>query len=135
MTARTLLSQTTIAGNGTTTGDSVRIGNAKSLTVESVFLYGAGGGTCKVYVQTTLDGTVWIDVAQHAFTTAAATKVSAVTCYIAPAAQALTPGDAALTDNTIIQGVLGDSVRVKVVSAGTVYSGATSIAVHAVYKT
>ena len=134
MPRKTLLAQTTIGGAGTTTGSAVTIANANYVTAESIFLYGAGGTTCKVYVQTSLDGgTTWFDIMQHAFTTSAANKVSSVTGDIAPAAQALTPGDAALTDNTIIQGVVGDRLRVKVVSAGT-YTGATSIAVYAVVK-
>lgn len=134
MPRKTLMSQTTIGGAGTTTGSSTSIGNANYVTVESIFLYGAGGTTVKVYIQTSLDGgTTWVDIAQHAFTTSAASKVSSCTGMIAPAAQALTPGDAALTDNTIIQGVVGDRLRAKVVSAGT-YTGATSIAVYAIVK-
>lgn len=134
MPRKTLLAQTTIGAATTTTASAVTIANATYATVESIFLYGAGGTTTKVFIQTSLDGgTTWFDVAQHAFTTAAASKVSSVTALIAPAAQALTPGDAALTDNTIIQGVLGDRLRAKVVSTGT-YTGATSVAVYAVVK-
>lgn len=134
MPRKTLLSQTTIGSAGTTTGESVSIANANYVTVQSIFLYGAGGTAVKVYLQTSLDaGTTWFDIASHAFTTAAGVKVSSVTGMIAPASQAFTPAEVTLTDNTIIQGVVGDRVRVKVVSTGT-YSGATSIAVKAVVK-
>ena len=134
MATRTLVLQTTIAAAATVVGDTVRIGNATSLTVQSKFLYGAGGTATRVFIQTTIDGTNWFDIVNHDFTTAAATKVSTVTMFIAPAAQAFAPGDAALTTNTIIQGVLGDSIRVKYVSTGT-YTGATSIAVYARFAT
>ena len=134
MANRTLISQTTIAAAATVIGDTVRIGNAKALSVESIFLYGAGGTTTRVFVQTTFDGTTWFDIMNHDFTTSAATKISSVTSFIAPASQAFAPGEAALTTNTIIQGVIGEAIRVKYVSTGT-YTGATSIAVYAVFKT
>jgi hypothetical protein len=91
-----------------------------ALVVQSIFDYGSGGTSCKVYLQTSLDGgATWFDVAQHAFATADATKVSALNANIAPAAQAFTPGDGALADNTVANGALGDRLRVKIVSAGT----------------
>jgi hypothetical protein len=129
-----LITAQTIAGAGTTTGTDYSITNAKYLTVQSKFLYGAGGTTTKVFVQTTLDGgATWVDIVSHAFTTTAGTKVSSVTSDVAPASQGLTPGDGALTDNTIIQGVIGSRIRSKVVTTGT-YSGATSIDVRVVAK-
>jgi hypothetical protein len=102
--------------------------------VESVFTYAADGTTCKVYIQTSFDGgTTWVDVAQHAFTTSTASKLSAVNRGIAPASQAATPTDGTLADNTILQGLLGDLLRVKVITTGT-YSGTTHVAVHAVFN-
>lgn len=134
MPAVTLISAQTIAAAATTTGTDFAITNAKYVTVQSKFLYGAGGTTAKVFVQTTLDGgATWVDIVSHAFTTAAGTKVSSVTSDVAPASQGLTPGDGALTDNTIIQGVIGSRIRAKVVTTGT-YSGATSIDVRVVAK-
>src|SRR3990172_5480546 len=93
------------------------------LTVEAQFLYGSGGTSAKAYVQTSVDGgSTWFDVASFAFATTAANKVSAVNRSIAPASQAFTPTDGTLTDNTIIQGALGDRVRVKLITTGT-YAG------------
>lgn len=129
MATRTLIPQTTVAAATTITGDPVKVGNITSLAALSKFAYGAGGTATKVFIQTTLDGgTTWFDIVSHAFTTAAGVKASAATSYIAPASQGLTPGDAALTDNTIIQGVLGDLIRAKVVTTGT-YTGTTHITV------
>ena len=122
------------AVSATATTPITDLGGMKHLTVEAKFLYGAGGTTVDAYIQTSLDGGVsWIDIMQFAFTTAAANKVSSVTSCIAPAAQAFSPSDGALTSNTIIQGVLGDRIRLKYVTVGT-YSGATSLAVYMVAK-
>ena len=131
-----LLSPLTIgaAVAATSTTAVTGVGGAKHLTIEAKFLYGAGGTNAKAYVQTSLDGGVsWVDIAAFVFTTAAANKVSAIALTIAPAAQAFTPSDGALTDDTIIQGVFGDRIRVKYVTTGT-YTGATSLAVYAHLK-
>ena len=106
----------------------------KHLTAEAKFLYGAGGTDVNLYIQTSLDeGLSWIDIIQFNFLTTAANKVSSVTSCIAPAAQAFAPVDGSLASNTIIQGVLGDRIRLKYLSTGT-YTGATSIAVYALAK-
>ena len=116
-----LLPSTAITAAGTVTGSTfAEFGPEDQLQVETIFTYGSGGTTCKVYIQTSLDGGLtWIDIACHAFTTATASKVSAITENIAPASQAFAPTDGSLTDNTIIQGVLGDLLRAKVISVGT----------------
>ena len=110
------------------------LGGMNYLVVTGVFLYGAGGTDAIARVQTSIDGGLsWIDVVSLGFTTSALTKVSAVTTKIAPATQAATYTDGTLTVNTIIQGVLGDRLRVKYVTTGT-YTGATSLAVYAIAK-
>ena len=127
--SKTLIPKTTIAAAGTIVGDeaSLQLG-VKSLAIRSNFLYGSGGTTAKVFVQTSLDGGAsWIDIACHAFLLAAAEKITAVKTDIAVAA-AVTPTDGSMTDDTILDGVLGDRVRVKFISTGT-YAGATSIEV------
>lgn len=98
------------------------------------FVYGSGGTTAKVWIQTSYDGgTSWNDIINFAYTTASATKVSAVTAYIAPAAQAGAQTDATLADNTIIQGLLGDRIRAKLTTTGT-YGGSTTLSVYAIAK-
>lgn len=95
-------------------------------TVEVRFVYGSGGTTCKAYLQTSLDGgSTWHDIACAAFTTASATKLfnlSGLTPKTTPA----TPTDGAMTDDTALDGVLGDRLRLKVVSVGT-YAGSTQV--------
>jgi hypothetical protein len=76
----------------------------------------------------------WIDIMNFHLTTAALTKVSVVTTAIAPAAQAAAPTDGTMSSNTVLNGVLGSQVRVKLITASTVYSGLTSIQIDALAK-
>ena len=125
-TRRTLYSAA-VAAAATLTGTVVKgLAGAKGLIIQANFTYGSGGTTCKAYVQTSLDGGVtWIDIACFAFTTSSARRVSAVVADPATALTANTiPGDGVLTDNNILNGVIGDIVRVKVISVGT-YAAST----------
>lgn len=108
----------------------VGLGGMTYLTIQAVFTYVADAATsAKAYVQTSIDGgATWFDIASFAFTTATATKVSSVTSHIAPASQAFAPSDGALSDNTIIQGVLGDRLRTKIVTVGT-YGAGTNLTI------
>ena len=97
-------------------------------SVQIKLAYGSGGTTLKVYVQTTLDqGATWVDVSCSAFTTASATKVINLS-GLTPKTTAATPTDGAMTDDTALDGVLGDRWRVKVTSTGT-YAGSTTLSV------
>jgi hypothetical protein len=117
----------------TATPPITQLGGMTYLAVIAKFLYGAGGTTVDAYLQTSINGGAsWIDIMEFNFTTAAATKVSAVSTAVALAAVAV-PGDGALTVNTILNGLLGDRLRLKYVTVGT-YSGATSLAVDALVK-
>lgn len=130
-----LLPETTITAAVAATAGTVFTGLAgmKYLVVYAQMKVGTGGSSIKAYVQTSLDGgTTWIDVMSFAFANTAAVKVSAVSVAVALAAAA-TGVDGALADNTILNGLLGDRVRVKYVTTGT-YSGGTTITVSAVVK-
>ncbi len=93
----------------------------KELSVEANFVYGSGGTTVKVWIQTSLDGgTNWIDVMSFAFTTASLRKIHTVVMPAVVATRTnVTPVDAALADNTILDGVLGDRLRAKITTVGT----------------
>ena len=127
-----LIPQTTLAAAQTVIGDVVAIPFcARTLAVLTKFVRAAGGTTVDVYIQTTLDGeSTWIDIMNQAFATTTANKISVVKTDIAVAAGA-TPTDGTLTDNTILDGVMGDRIRCKYVVVGT-YSGASHITVTAV---
>lgn len=103
----------------------------QSLAVQATVAVAASGSSIDAFVQTSLDGgATWIDIMNFHFVNTPGSKVSAVTVNIALAA-AVTPGDGALTANTILTGLLGDRLRVKYVTVGT-YSGGTTLAVNAV---
>lgn len=124
-----LLASTTIttAVTGVTSTPVVfKGGSAQYVAVQAKLTYGSGGTTVKAWVQTSLDGgTTWNDIMNFAFTTATATKQSAVVSTTALAA-AVTPGDAALGDNLILSGLIGDRIRVKYTTTGT-YAGGTTL--------
>ena len=102
---------------------------ASVIACQAVFVRGVGGTTTDVFLQTSLDnGSTWIDIAQFALATTTVTKVSAVRPYIALAAN-VTPTDGALSDNTILDGLIGDRLRVKTVVVGT-YSGTSTLNVN-----
>lgn len=128
-----LLSETVTAAVTGTATPAVQMQGLKQLTIQAVFTYGSAGTTAKYWIQTSLDGGVtWIDVAQFAFATATATKVSSVFGTVALAA-GTTPTDGTLADNTILNGLLGDIIRVKRTTVGT-YAGGTTIAISALAR-
>jgi hypothetical protein len=120
----------TAIGAGTYTSEGVSIPMAASVVAcQAIFVRGGGGTTTDVFIQTSLDnGSTWIDIAQFALVTTTVTKVSAVRPYIAMAAN-VTPTDGALTDNTILDGLIGDRLRVKTVVVGA-YSGTSTLALN-----
>jgi hypothetical protein len=128
-----LLPASTITTAATTVGPTARIPDwATYLLLEGRLTYGSGGTSVKAYVQTRVTGGTWRDIACFAFTTASASKFSAVLSRIALAA-ATAVSDGALADDTILNGFLGDDLRVKFVSVGT-YAGGTTLAVDVKYR-
>lgn len=118
---------TAITGDVTSGQFAPRIGAVQSLTVEAIFTYGSGGTNCTAYLQTSLDGgATWIDIYAFQATTSSMSRVVHLdkTAVTTPA----TPGDAALTANTVVNGILGALFRVKVTTTGT-YAGGTTLAV------
>ena len=102
------------------------------MLLEGRFLYGSGGTNLKVWIQTRITGGTWRDIANFAFLLAAVTKFSSVSSYAALAA-AVATSDAALADDTILNGFYGNDIRVKYTSTGT-YAGATNVAVDVAFR-
>jgi hypothetical protein len=127
----------TAAVTGTVITPSVatpKLAGCTHVALLSKFVYGSGGTTAKFWLQTSLDGGVtWFDIVNHAYTTSTASKLSAVTTFIAPATQGAAPTDGSLADNTINQGIIGDRLRIKYTTTGT-YAGSTTIAIYALAK-
>lgn len=91
---------------------------ARYIAVQANFDRTVDGASVDVYVQTSLDDeATWTDIMNFRFTNADARRVSAVHAYTALAA-AVTPGDGALASNTILNGLLGNKIRVKLVVVG-----------------
>lgn len=104
----------------------VNLDGMRSISVQARFLYGAGGTNARVYIQTSLDGgTTWLDLACLLFATA---NVAPVIFNVTSEEdrQPVPATDGALTDDTILNGPLGDRLRMKVVTTGT-YSGYTTV--------
>ena len=122
----------TAMGAGTFTSDEVSIPyDADLLACQAVFTRAGGGTTTDVFIQTSLDnGSTWIDLVQWAFVTTTVTKISAVRSSIAMAAN-VTPTDGGLSDNTILDGLIGDRLRAKTVVVGT-YTGASALALNVI---
>jgi hypothetical protein len=132
---KTLMPQTTISVARTAVLEEVvRVPlDARVLGIQAVFAYGSGGTTVKAWVQTSFDGgTTWVDIANFAFTTAAARAINSVRTDTAVAAN-YTATDGTLADNTIKDGLLGDRLRVKWTTTGT-YGGTTNLKISVVIR-
>lgn len=133
----TLLASTTLAAAVANQASSPILGltGMVSVALEAKFVRAGGGTTCKVWIQTSLDdGVSWFDVACFAFTTSSGNKLHSVVAVPGTAmTPATVPASATLADDTVLNGVLGDRLRVLYTTTGT-YSGASSIEVHAVTK-
>lgn len=96
----------------------------KSLTAWADFVYGSGGTTAALKIQTSLDqGSNWIDVLRFDFTTASAKKIASIGVFAASAPAAVS----ALGSEGKLDNILGDRLRAILTSTGT-YAGNTSIA-------
>lgn len=107
-----------------------RLGGMQSVSLQAAFVYGSGGTTCIVVVQTSLDqGASWIDICRFDFSTANAKKVANISAAgaVAPAAVATLGAEGKL------DGILGDRLRAKVTSTGS-YAGNTSVSVRAAVR-
>lgn len=129
-----MLASTTITAAATAATTAITgLAGVTYIIIQAALTYGSGGTTVDVYLQTSLDGGVtWIDIANLSFAKATASKVSAVNTTVALAAGTV-PGDAALAANTIVNGLIGDRIRLKYVSVG-VYADDTKLQVDAVVK-
>ncbi len=96
-------------------------------TLSVNFVYGSGGTTCIVTVETSLDqGTTWTEVARFAFGNSASEQNQVNLSGLTPVTTVYTP--AALSSDSVKDGILGDRWRAKVTSTGT-YAGNTSVSV------
>lgn len=99
-----------------------------SATIQVNFVYGSGGTTFSVWVQTSIDGgTTWIDVCNMSGTTANLLRLQTVSSRT-PITTPYAPLDGSLTANTVHDGIIGSLWRTKLTTTGT-YAGNTSLSV------
>jgi len=103
-----------------------------SATFEVSLAYGSGGTKIQAYIETCIDGNTWIDIACVTFTTGGGSKIVNLS-GLTPKTTAISPTDGALPDDTCVDGVLGNQLRVKVISTG-VYAGNTVLSVSAAVR-
>lgn len=133
MTQVTILNATLAAAvTADVTAGVFPVDRAESLTLHAICTVAGGGTTAKAWVQTSFDGgTTWMDIANFAFTTSTATRLYHLTA--AAVTSIATPVDGTLADNTVVNGFLGDRLRVKLTTTGT-YTGASSLVIRALGK-
>lgn len=125
LTANDGASDLTITAAGTFVCDAVTgLTGMLALLAQLRFVYGSGGSSVKVYLQSSPDGgTTWHDCACVVFTTANAIKLLNLSA-LTPKTTAVVPTDGTLTDDTSVDGLITDRARLKVVVTGT-YAGGT----------
>lgn len=119
---------------GTQTGEWVdSLEGLLAICAQLRFVYGSGGTSVTAYLQTSLDQeNVAIDIACVVFGTASENAVINLSA-LTPKTTQVTPTDGALSNDTCVDGVLGDRFRIKLVSVGT-YAGSTSLVASAVVR-
>ncbi len=124
----------TVTTATTTTGTAVTgLDGMTAVTVFPRFAYGTGGTTLRVYFQTSLDqGVTWIDIACVLMGTASEVAVLNFS-GLTPKTTAVIPTDGAMADDSAVDGVLGDRLRVKITSTGT-YAGSSVLSVRAAVR-
>lgn len=125
-----ILPEITISTAATVNGIEFALRDVKHLQIEALFVRDGGGTDVQIFVQTSLDGGVtFFDIMNIRFTTSSGNRISSV--FRTSVAASITPTDAGLAANQVINGLIGDRVKVKVVSTGT-YTGPTTLQVVAV---
>jgi hypothetical protein len=101
---------------------------ASALTIHAYFGYGSGGTTCAAVVQTSFDdGTTWFDIARFDFTTATSSKMANLNFLNSKAIAAYT----ALSSEGVNDNIMGDRLRVVLISTGTYVNTTISVRVSA----
>jgi hypothetical protein len=119
---------------GTFTGDwSDDFEGCLSLLAQLRFIWGSGGTSVVAYLQTSVDnGSTAVDMAAVAFGVASENAVLNFSALTPKTTQVVTT-DGAMTNDTAVDGVVGDRFRVKIVVVGT-YAGSTQLVCSAVAR-
>jgi hypothetical protein len=102
-----------------------------AVTLQVNFTAGAGGTSVKVDIETSLDqGFTWVPIVRAAFTTADAEKLFNLS-GLTPKTTVVVP--ATLSDDSVVDGILGDRLRAKITSTG-IYASNTTVSVRAAVR-
>lgn len=119
---------TTAVTAAVTTGVSAGTVSAASMAIQTSLVYGSGGTTFSVWVQTSIDGgATWIDVCNMSGTTASKNRVQVVSSRT-PITTPYAATDGTLTADTVHDGIIGPLWRTKLTTTGT-YGGSTTLTV------
>lgn len=123
-----------ITAAATAAGDAVTgLAGMLSASVALRYVYGSGGTNVKAYVQTSFDqGNTWVDVACVLFEVANEVRLINLS-GLTPKTTQVTPTDGTLADDTAVDGLLGDRLRVKCVSTG-IFAGSTTVSASVVVR-
>ena len=116
-----------VAGNAIAASLVTELANAGHITAQFTFDYGSGGTSATYWLQTSLDGgATWIDIACVQFTTADAVKIVNIDAggYVAPG---YVPGDGTLAVGSVVDGIMGDRLRVKQTIVGSYANSTISV--------
>lgn len=106
---------------------------ARGVLLLADFTYAGGGVDLRAWVQSSVDaGVTWHDVACFKFLAASKRSMYNLSART-PVLVLATPGDGVLADDTALDGLLGDRLRVKWTSTG-VYTGATRLFLNCVTR-
>lgn len=90
-----------------------------AVTIQLRFAWTSGGSSARVYIQTSLDQeNTWVDLACISCVNAAETAILNLS-GLTPKTSQVTPSDGALGDDLAVDGILGDCLRMKIVTTGT----------------
>lgn len=115
-----LQNTTDITAAGTTTSNvDDGLGQRQTALVQVTLSAVPAGGapTLDVYLQTSVDGSTWRDVAHTQFTTSTLTRFFSVSGQQSAGAAPLAASDGALAGETVSQGPYADRLRLKFVAA------------------
>lgn len=110
----------TVAVSGQAQTAITDLGGMTAVSLEAEFLYGSGGTTGIVVVQTRLGAGNWRDIARFDFATTALTKYAELSGLLSKGVTSY----AALSAEGVSDGFLGDELRAVLTSTG-VYSNTT----------
>lgn len=127
------LGDVTVTTAGTQTGDWLTgLDGMAGFVYQCRFVYGSGGNDCRVFLQGSFDqGTTAVDLDCTLFESVSEQLVLSfdggnVQQRSGSPPASFTPTDGALADNSSIDGLMPDRLRIKIVSTGT-YGGSTVV--------